>query len=73
MIQGIKIGPNLLLYEPSGTPVEKKKRRVKYETYKKWLVEYDKDCQTMTWLDCETETERSEGRDKPEVPNLQYV
>ena len=44
------------LSEPSGPPVEKK-RRVKYETYKKWVVEYDKDCQTMTWLDCETENE----------------
>ena len=44
------------LSEPSGPPVEKK-QLVKYETYKKWVVEYDKDCQTMTWLDCETENE----------------
>ena len=44
------------LSEPSGPPMEKK-RRVKYETYKKWVVEYDKDCQMMTWLDCETENE----------------
>ena len=46
----------LRLPEPSGAPVEKK-RRVKYETYKKWVVEYDKDCQTMTWLDYETEND----------------
>ena len=26
-----------------------KRRRVKYETYKKWVMEFDKDCQTMTW------------------------
>ena len=42
--------------EPCPSSAEKK-RRVKYETYKKWVVEYDVDCQTMTWLDCETENE----------------
>ena len=31
-----------------------KKWRVEYETYEKWVVEYDKDCLMMTWLDCET-------------------
>ena len=31
------------------------KRRVKYETYSKWLVQYDREYQTKTWLDCETQ------------------
>ena len=44
------------LGEPCPSSAEKKSR-VKYETYKKWVVEYDVDCQTMTWLDCETENE----------------
>ena len=41
----------------SATLPNVKRRRVKYETYKKWVMEFDKKYQTMTWLDCETETE----------------
>ena len=35
----------------SAEPGEEK-RRVKYDTYTKWVVDFDKDCQTVTWLDC---------------------
>ena len=31
-----------------------KRRKVKHETYKKWVVQYDRECQTVTWLDCDT-------------------
>lgn len=31
-----------------------KRRKVKHETYQKWVRQYDRDCQTVTWLDCET-------------------
>ena len=44
------------LPEPAIPPNEER-RRVKYETYKKWVMKFNKDCQARTWLDCETETE----------------
>ena len=31
-----------------------KRRKVKHETYQKWVKHYDRECQTVTWLDCET-------------------
>ena len=31
-----------------------KKRRVSYSTYIKWQREFDKECQTISWLDCDT-------------------
>ena len=34
---------------------QKKKRKVRYDTYKQWLAQFDKDCQSMTWLDCGTD------------------
>ena len=34
---------------------KQKRRRVKYDTYKKWIVDYDRELQMMTWLNCETE------------------
>ena len=34
---------------------ELKKRKVAYTTYQKWKTELDRDCQTVTWLDCDTE------------------
>ena len=40
--------------ESADLPGEKR-RRVKYDTYKKWVMDFDKDCQTVAWLDCETE------------------
>ena len=32
-----------------------KKRKVAFSTFKKWKVEMDKECQTVSWLDCESE------------------
>ena len=32
------------------------KKLVTYDTYKKWRIEYDRECSTMSWLDCETTT-----------------
>ena len=37
------------------------KKRVTYETFKKWQCDLDKECQLMSWLDCET---APEGRKK---------
>lgn len=34
---------------------ETKKRKVAYTTYQKWKTELDCECQTVTWLDCDTE------------------
>ena len=31
-----------------------KQRKVKHETYQKWVEQYDRECQAVTWLDCET-------------------
>ena len=33
------------------------KKRVTYETFKKWQRDFDRECSTMMWLDCETGTE----------------
>ena len=30
-----------------------KKRSISYSTYLKWRMEFDKDCQTISWLDCD--------------------
>ena len=38
---------------------EAKKRKVAYATFKKWKAEMDKECQTVTWLDCDTEVQAS--------------
>ena len=32
-----------------------KRRKVKYDTYKQWVSQWDREIQTMSWLDCETE------------------
>ena len=34
---------------------EDKKRKLMYATFSKWKV--DKECQTVTWLDCDTEVQ----------------
>ena len=39
---------------------KQKRRRVKYETFKRWIVNNDREFQTMTWLSCETESEHGE-------------
>ena len=36
---------------------ETKKRKVTYATFKKWKAEIDKECQTVTWLDCDMEAQ----------------
>ena len=33
------------------------KKRVTHDTFRKWQRDFDRECQTMTWLDCETGTE----------------
>jgi len=30
-----------------------KKQSVSYSTYLKWRMKFDKDCQTISWLDCD--------------------
>ena len=40
----------------TGDP-QAKRRKVKHETFKKWLKQYDTECQTVSWLDCETSVE----------------
>lgn len=32
-------------------------KRVMYKTFKNWLVNFDRESNTMTWLDCEMATE----------------
>ena len=36
---------------------EAKKRKLMYATFSKWKVDMDKECQTVTWLDCDTEVQ----------------
>ena len=33
------------------------KRKVQYSTFQKWKHELDRECKTVTWLDCETVVE----------------
>ena len=43
----------------SGAPAEEpaaKKRMVGYNTFTKWRTDLDQDCQTLSWLDCNTDT-----------------
>lgn len=40
---------------PSGSMApQAKRRKVRHETYKKWVADHDHECQTVSWLDCET-------------------
>ena len=36
---------------------EQKQRRVTYETYKRWIVDNDREIQMMMWLGCEMESQ----------------
>ena len=36
---------------------EAKKRKLMYATFSKWKVDMDKECQTVTWLDCDMEVQ----------------
>ena len=38
---------------------EARKRKVAYATFKKWKAEMDRECQTLTWLDCDMEIQSS--------------
>ena len=40
----------------TSTPAENK-RKVTYVTFQKWKREFDKECKTVTWLDCESSVE----------------
>ncbi len=56
---------------PSEQP--SKRRKVKHETYKKWVTQYDRDCQTVTWLDCETSIEAGVKRDEVKMSSVHQV
>ena len=34
-----------------------KQRKMKHEMYKKWMIHYDCEYQTLTWLECEMRVE----------------
>ena len=36
-----------------GASSSKQRRMVSYSTFRKWQTELDKDCQTVTWLECD--------------------
>lgn len=38
---------------------ETKKREVASGTFRKWKAEMDKECQSVTWLDCDSEVQAS--------------
>ena len=40
--------------EPSEGDTVPKKRLVGYDTFKKWRTDLDGECQTVSWLECET-------------------
>ena len=42
----------------SGSEPLAQRRKVKHGTYQKWVSQYDRNCQTMAWLDCDTAIER---------------
>ena len=42
----------------SDSPQELKKRRVTYDTFEKWRTNFDRECKTVSWLDCEVEREK---------------
>ena len=41
--------------EPSEDGTVSKKRLVGYDTFKKWRTDLDHECQTISWLKCETD------------------
>ena len=41
--------------EPSEDDIVSKKRLVGYDNFKKWRTDLDRECQTMSWLECETD------------------
>ena len=41
---------------------ESKKRKVAYSTYQKLKTELDRDCQTVSWLECHTEVSGKKSR-----------
>ena len=43
------------------TDSESKRKSVSYNTYLNWTSELDKECNTLTWLDCELTGAGSKG------------
>ena len=41
----------------SSSDQQAKRRKVKHTTYNSWITQYDREYQTVTWLDCETHVE----------------
>ena len=42
----------------SGSEPPAQRRKVKHEIYQKWVSQYNRNWQTMAWLDCDTAIER---------------
>ena len=40
---------------------EAKKRKCMYATFSKWKVDMDKECRTVSWLDCDTRSRQAQG------------
>ena len=60
MITAVSIHTNYCKMEPTdeeSLAPDTKKRKVTFNTFKKWKTEMDKECQTITctWLDCDSE------------------
>ena len=51
----------------SGSELPAKRRKVKHETYQKWVRQYDRDFQTVMWLDCETGIEGGYNTNKENI------
>ena len=49
------VGFDLLMKRSKGSDTSK--RKVQYSTFQKWKRELDRECKTVTWLDCETVVE----------------
>ena len=49
-----------------------KRKKVKHESYKKWVREYDRECQTVMWLECENGG-RYETCDKAQMSSMHQV
>ena len=43
---------DLLMKRSKGSDTSK--RKAQYSTFQKWKCELDRECKTVTWLDCET-------------------
>ena len=51
-----QLSPNMKRGAPTledGASSLKQRRTISYSTFRKWQTELDKDCQTVTWLECD--------------------